>query len=237
MSLLTMVQRAARIVGVSANLPVVVASNDPTALQFLDLANEEGRSLLGRHAWQFLVAGKFITTTATGDQVGSIPTDFDRLIDGTMYNRTTRRKIYGPLTPQEWQEIESLDTTNIDPAFRIWDNSIKLTPTPAAGETVSFEYITNRWIASENGTTRSSFAADDDVPLFNEDLMALGIEWRFKSRKGFEHSDTLREYERLLADRIMRDGGRRTISSDDRSGAGMHRWWSRRARHDVRVIP
>lgn len=236
MSLLTMVQRAARIVGVSANLPAVVGSNDPTALQFLDLADEEGRSLAGRHAWQAITAGQSFVTTATPAQTGALLSDFDRFLDGTMFNRTTRKMVDGPISSREWQDIQASVITRIDPGYRLRGGVFLLTPTPPAGETIAYEYVTKNWVKAADGTAKSAFTADDDVPLFDEHLMALGIEWRFKSRKGFDHDDTLREYERLLADLIARDGGRRTIYSDERLSDGVHRWWGRRNRHDVRVI-
>jgi hypothetical protein len=58
----------------------------------------------------------------------------------------------------------------------------------------------------------AAWEADDDTSLLSEDLMALGGEWRFKQRKGFDYAETFRTYEIQVQQAISRDGARRTTS-------------------------
>jgi hypothetical protein len=77
-------------------------------LQLLGLAQQEGKELARRHTWQRSSRKQTFTATATETQSTAIPSDFDRFIDETMFNRTRKRHVYGPLNPQEWQFQKSV---------------------------------------------------------------------------------------------------------------------------------
>ena len=85
----------------------VVKSTDKQVVQLLALANEEGRSLAGRHPWQALVEEQTFTTTASPAQGAALPADLDRFIPNSFFNRSTRRPMTGPITPRQWQWIQA----------------------------------------------------------------------------------------------------------------------------------
>lgn len=219
MSLLTLLTGLVGI-GAKASSLTAIAGNTSSELagQLLGLANEEGRALARRHPWAILTAEKTFTTTAAAAQTGAIPSDFDRFIDETMWNRTRRRPVCGPITADEWQNLQANAAASMDYQFRRRGSALLFTPTPAAGETIAYEYVKNTWCTSADGATaRTAFAADDDVGLLDEALIALGVKWRFLAGNGLDHETALREYERQVVDAINRDGGRRTISTDPRN--------------------
>ena len=90
MSLLTIVNRAQAML----NLPVtatVYSSTGETQRQLLALCNMAGDVLMREHDWQALVTEQSFTTVATEQQTGhTLPSDLDRIISETLWNRLAR---------------------------------------------------------------------------------------------------------------------------------------------------
>ncbi len=213
MSLLTMMEAAADRLGI-VRPTVVYASTDQQIRQLLSLANQEGKELARTYPWQAIVFEKSITATATETQTSAIPTDFDRMLSETFYNRTMDRRVVGPMTAQEWAFYKGANATVIYDAFRIRGGNLLLAPTPTAGDTYVFEYVSKYWCTSTGGTTatQSAWAADTDVGILDEELMTLGIIWRFLRAKGLDYSEAFRTYQTQLMLLSGRDGGKRTVN-------------------------
>ena len=210
MTLLTTIQNAADRVGI-VRPTSVVGSADQQVRQLLSLTQQKGKELARRHPWQALIMEKSITATATETQTGAIPTDFDRFVDETFYNRTAKRKVAGPMNPQEWADYKGRTAAFVWDAFRVRGNSILLAPTPAAGDNYVYEYVSTYWATTTGSTTPSlaAWAADTDEGILSEELMTLGIVWRFKQAKGLDYAEAFRTYEAQLAMMMGRDGGKR----------------------------
>jgi hypothetical protein len=199
---------------------VVANSTDPQVRQLFRLANVEGRNLAKRHNWQVLTSEHTFTTTATAVQLtaSALPTDFNWIIPETMWNRSSRRRVYGPIDNQEWQGIKGSAVNSIDPAFRIKGNTILLTPNPTTGHSIYYEYVSKNWCQSSGGTAQSVWTADSDTGKLDENIMKLGIIWRFKAVKKMDYATELSNYEREVTDAIMRDGSRPRLSTNVVSG-------------------
>jgi hypothetical protein len=192
----------------------VIGSSDQQIRQLLGLAQQEGKELARRHHWQKLIKEKTFTATATETQTGAIPTDFDRILNETFNNRTAHRQVLGPYDPVEWQSYKASVTTAVFDAFRICGNAILLAPTPNAGDSYAYEYISTYWVATAADSTtpaRASWVADDDVGILDEELMADGIVWRFLQAKGLSYDEQFRTYEAQLMLATARDGGKRKV--------------------------
>jgi hypothetical protein len=87
MSLLTLCQGAARQLNVAVPTSIVGNTGNETAMLLLRLASEEGFSLMRRYPWQVLTSEQTFTTVAADAQTNAIPTDYDRMIPETMFNR------------------------------------------------------------------------------------------------------------------------------------------------------
>lgn len=222
MSLLTIVQDVSDRIGIPRPTQVV-GSSDNQIRMLLSLAQQEGKEVAERFGWQACTLESTFTTTATEEQTAVIPTDFSRLIEGTLYNRTHHRPVVGPLTPQRWQQMKSLLTVSIWSAFRIRGNSLLLTPTPAAGDTIYFEYVSTYWCggASDTVPTQAAWVADTDVGFINEELMTLGVQWRYLRARGLDYAEPFRLYEEMFQRKSGADGGNRILDlSPDNIGAG-----------------
>lgn len=211
MSLLTIVRNAADRLGL-ARPTTVINSLDPNAVTLLAMAQEEGKTLARRHEWQVLTT-EHTFSTANGTSSYSLPSDFDRILKETVFNRTSRRRMMGDLTPQQWQETQASLVTMVNPAFRIRGGAFLISPTPSATETVAYEYISTKWCESSGGTDQTEWTADTDTGRLSEDIMTLGIIWRYRKAKGLEYGEDMNTYEMEVAKSILNDGARVRIDT------------------------
>lgn len=213
MTLLTIVQNAARLM--SLTQPVtVVNSTDVQVQQLYGLANEEGDELMRDNDFQVMRQQHLFTTVAAAEQPAAVPDDWDHFVTNTFFNRTTVKQILGPITPQQWQAIQAQPQLNsVYLAFIERTGDFLITPTPPAGNVIAYEYITKNWAQSAAGVPKPAFTADSDTAFISERLITLGIRWRFLSAKGLDYAEAMRTYEREKQKVKARDGGNTMISS------------------------
>jgi hypothetical protein len=222
MSILTITQDVSNRIG----LPVpstVIGSSDTQVRQLLGLAQQEGKELSRRGPWQVLTKEKTITATATETQTGAIPVDYERMIEGTFWNRTQNRRVVGPLTPQKWQMLQTGLYSLMWDAYRIRGNDMLMSPVPQAGDILAYEYVSTYWLTNAAGDTeRAAWTADDDVAKLDEELIALGVTWRFYKAKGLDYSEAFATYERMVERKLGNDGGMAILdlNGDRLDGAG-----------------
>ena len=195
----------------------VVSSTDPNVRILLAMADEEGKELSRRHTWQALTLEKTFTSLAQTIQTSALPADMGnpkRFVQASMFNRTRKRRVTGPLSPEEWQANQALSVSLLTDAFRVRGNELLITPTPTAGDTYAFEYISSYWVDTDGDGAGEAEAwdADDDTTLLSDDLMTLGIVWRFRKARGLDYAEEFNIYEREVAQARMRDGSARVIN-------------------------
>lgn len=213
MTALSIIQDACGRLGIQVPA-AVFSSTDEQVIQLRSLLNAGGKTISRIHDWTFLKKEKTFTTVAADIQTNAVPTDFDRYLNHTMFNRTQGRKIHGPLSNFEWQvDKSSISGLTITEAFRFRGGEILLTPTPTAGESVYYEYITNQWCESDMAVAQSKILADADVSLIDEELLTKDIIWRFLKAKGLDYSEEFNEFQVELANLRARDGGARIIDA------------------------
>lgn len=212
MTLLAIINRAQAIL----NLPItttVYSNTGDTQRQLLALCNTAGDVLMREHDWQNLVTETSFTTVATEQQTGhTLPTDLDRIINETLWNRTTTDPVYGPITSQAWQAMKATITSSVWSQYRLRGNSFYFYPAPTAGQSIYYEYVSNKWCQSSGGTAQSAWAADTDTAKIPEHLLTLGTVWRWLEAKGLDYTNRYDEYEREKSKIIARDGTRRKVN-------------------------
>lgn len=183
--------------------------------QLLALAQQEGKELSRRFAWQILTAEKTFTATATETQSNVIPADLDRFVPESFWNRTQTRRVQGPMNSQEWQNYKAINTNVLFDAFRLRGNSLLLAPIPSAGDTYAFEYVSTYWSTAAAGTagTQTTWMVDTDIGVLPEELMTDGLVWRFKKSKGLDYAEEFRAYEAAILQRQGWDNAsKRTVN-------------------------
>lgn len=209
------------------NVPVpatVTGNTDPLIVQMLRLLEEEGTDLSKRGPWQGITFEATHTTTAAEDQgtVVSIATNgFRSIKNGTFWDRSSNLPILGPLSDQQWQMLKGLATTSPRYQYRIRGGKLLINPTPAASLSWAFEYLSKNWILGVDGTTyKQYFTLDTDTVLLPEDLVLIGLRWRWKKEKGMDYAEDFAMYEAQVNSDLAKDGGKPVLSmSGDRKEA------------------
>jgi hypothetical protein len=194
---------------------VIVGSTDELAQQLLGIANTTGNEITERGDWEVLKSEATFAAIAPEQQfiLRTQFTDFDHIIAETMWNRTRQTRVMGPLTPQTWQRLKA---TTVSPAAlycRIRGGALLLMGDYTAGDTLAFEYVSNKWASNSAGVAFfTEFQNDTDTVRFDDELMVLGIRWRFFRENGLEYGEAFRMYEERLHLRGSKDIPRETLS-------------------------
>jgi hypothetical protein len=169
-------------------------------------------------------AGQFLLAQA--DYL--LPTDFQRPLDGTFWDRGRLRGLRGPQSPQRWQfnksSVASRAATERRFRFRAvgGQNVLSLDPVPTDnGALLVLEYVSTSWCKSAGGVAQSAWAADSDVGILDEYLIKLGLRWRVLRRLGMSYADELDEYERAVAKALAHDGGAAILSLAPARASGL----------------
>lgn len=218
MTLLTVVQQFCE----RTNVPVpstVYGTTDRQIRQVRALLEEEGQDLAKRGTWESLTAEASLTTLAAEDQ-GAMATiasnGFRYIKNQTLWDRTTKLPVCGPLDAREWQGMKALIPTGPRYRFRIRGGHLWVNPTPTAGDSWYFEYASKNWILGADGTTyKQLFTLDTDTILLPEDIVLMGLRWRWMREKGLDYAEHFATYEAQVKDALGHDGGKPVLSMDN----------------------
>ncbi len=212
---LQIIQAVCKRIGILAPAQAV-SSTDPQIIQLVSLCEEEGQELAARYAWEGLQTEATFTTVAAQLQTTLAVTapGFNYIVNDTIWNRTLRRPVYGPNSQQDWQQKKAIQLNGPFNSFRIIADAINFYPNPAAGQVCAFEYISRNWITTVSTATSSVWTNDADIPSINDQLIILGLIWRWKSAKGLDYAEDFAKYERRVTDAMGRDAGKAKLSMD-----------------------
>lgn len=209
MTLLSIVQDACADIGWPQPNKVIGNSE---ALQFQRLLNREGKSL-SRWQWEALVKEESITLVAA-DQDYALADGFRYLIPHTSWNRDDQRPIIW-ITSREWQFFKGWTTINgLNLRARVRNGQIEFEQTIASGDVgkiIAYEYVSSHWVEDANSAGKIQFSADDDVSVLDEELLTLGLIWRFKKAKGLHFETDLVDYQSQVKIAKAQDGAKRDL--------------------------
>lgn len=201
----------------------VIGTTDDQLLQILALLQKECTDLAGRGQWQSLLNEVTFTALGTESQgtisagLGSGPTalnGFRYMLPEIMWDRTQRIPIVGNLSAQVWAYLKTMGITGPYSQFRWRGDQLLTIPALTAGHTVSFEYITDNIIALHGLAANGSrlFVNDDDTVLLKDDIVLMGLEWRWLAAKGLAYLEDFNTYEDAVKDQLGREKPGRTIN-------------------------
>lgn len=160
-------------------------------------------------------------STASGTNVALIfgktqyplPSDYDRQIDRTHYDKSKRWEMIGPETPQQWQFLKSAYiSTGPRIRYRIMANKFQIWPIIGTPEYLGYEYISNAWVTSSSGASKSLFSVDTDTCMFGDRLMILALKKKYFQVKGFDAGQFSIDYENELDRAKADEAGSATLS-------------------------
>lgn len=222
MSVLEIIARMTNAVGVPEPSTAVANQNEDVQ-QLVELLNQEGRQLSKRGNWQALTFEASFTSVATESQgtlasiIGATQ-ELRKIINETIWDRTSQQQFYGPLSPRARQASLAQSLSSPFPRYFIRGGTLRMNPAPTAGDTCYFEYVSNMWCTDSAGVTyRRNIAADTDLMLLDDEIMLAGLEWRWLRKKGLSYAEEFQTYEALVATALMADGTKPVIAMDNQS--------------------
>jgi len=227
MSLLDICQNVAKNIPVAS--PVTIVGNtDQVATSLLSAASKAGRSIarkVNSNGGWLILHKEHTFTTVNAQSDYTLPTDFDRLLQDTLWDRSNYWEMRGPLTPGDWQMYKSSvlgNSISIRKRFRVRNSSgtkvFSIDPTPTSADDMVFEYVSKNWCQSSGGTGQTDWAADTDTGIIDEYLIELDTLWRVLKRLGMSYAEEKDEAEREIAQSLASDGGSGRVSLNGTRG-------------------
>lgn len=199
---------------------VVMQSQDDQLLQIVGMANWVCRDLTRRHDWQVLTF-EAVWPSVAGEDQGDIetlfPYQFKAILGETLFDRTRRLPLLGPKSAKKWQGLKALPFASPLYQYRITGNRLRVIPAMPAGHTLACEYSSKGCVKDVVELTapyKSGFTKDDDTFLLDEQLLFLGLNYRWRAEKGFAYSTEFQDYEVGISNIFSRDGTKPTLSMD-----------------------
>ena len=132
----------------------------------------------------------------------AMPTDFDRMISDTNWDRTNHWRNLGTKTSQEWQWLQG-GIISVGPRerYRIYNNRLRIFQALTSVYTFAFEYVSNYWVMSAAATAgdKGAYTLDTDTTVFPDDLMLAGLKFYFLKAKKLDYAIELGEFTRALS--------------------------------------
>lgn len=171
--------------------------------------------------WEMLRQPASISVLGAGVTTYTIPTDFDRLINDTIWDETNYDKVRGPVDLREWQEFNKgfAQLAGLELVCRIQGeqttNTKVMTFYPdTSAATVSFWYISNKCVISSGSALKAEITADDDEFLIPAKVVRAAAKWRLLRSLGMSFQDERIEYSSLLDDVAANDSGGKKIHTN-----------------------
>lgn len=115
----------------------------------------------------------------------SMPSDYDRQIDRSHWDKTQHWQMIGPETAQQWEWLTSgYISTGPRVRYRILGGYFQIWPPQGVQHYLGFEYISKAWAATAAGVAKNSFTVDTDTCIFPDRLMVLGLKNHYYQAKG-----------------------------------------------------
>jgi hypothetical protein len=144
-----------------------------------------------------------------------LPSDYDRLIDKTEWDKSKHWEMMGPETGQQWQWLKSgFISTGPRLRYRVLGGFLQVWPPAGIADTVGFEYVSKNWVlAASDAVTpsKASLTLDTDSCIFADRLMVIALKHKYFQVKGFGDI-YLNEYNRALDIAKANDGASPTLS-------------------------
>lgn len=207
----TIINRCAVEVGLSS-VADPFSTTDAGFTQLTELLNVAGAELSELRPWTELIVELAIDTDTdiTNDNEYALPTDYDRIVLQTAWDRTNDLPIYGPLNPQDWSYLlgRNLASNTIYVCYRIYNGVIEFFPDPVpTGRNLHFEYISRNWAETSGGTGIDRCTDTSDVVKLDPLLMQKFLKVKYLDAKGLPSQAARMEFENVLINRFGNDNG------------------------------
>jgi hypothetical protein len=117
------------------------------------------------------------------------PSDYDRPIDSTQWDKSKHWEMLGPLTQQQAQWLKS-GYISTGPRLRFYPEGgfFQIWPPIGTNDQIGFSYVSKNWIlAAADVVTPSklAYSVDTDTCIYPDVLMVLGLKSKYFTAKGW----------------------------------------------------
>lgn len=196
---------------------VLFTSTDRTALELANTVNTSALQILDDYDWQKLIK----TATIVGDGIETafaLPADYSRMVkDASLIGPNWR--FYPSQQMQDynqWLELIDYPIATWEQRWMVFGGNLNVRPIMPLATTLSYGYISSSIVLGSDPTT---FTADSDQFVLDDELLRLGIVWNWKKSKGYDFSADLAQYQQRMEMLRFRDvGSRQTLIIGGRRG-------------------
>lgn len=147
-------------------------------------------------------AGSSVSLTFA-NQYYSLPSDYHRMIGDTNWDRTNHWRNLGPKSMQEWTWITGgIISTGPRERYKIENGKLKIFRALTAATNLAYAYISKWWVYDSSASstrTLERYGNDDDTCVFDDDVMVLGLKYRWQVAKGLDFTVSLGEFMKALS--------------------------------------
>ena len=186
----------------------VSASQDPNMRQCFALANKALWSACFKKPWPVLTR-EHVFKTVGGQSEYPLPDDFHHLVVPSAVNANQYYSIKGSLSPIQWYRYALNGGINWAQGFRIdpFSKNFIVAPTPSSPEDLMLMYITKFVAKDASDVPVERYSQDSDMSLLDEDLIEMGLSWRWRQKKGLDFTAEMAEYNGTLNQRFAQQVG------------------------------
>ena len=196
-----------------------LTATSTTHVQLKGFLRRTVEELLDRVDWPSPITQE-TTITGSGAEEYALPSDFKRLTydDLCVYETTTTRRAGIPVTSNgAWTYLNEIGSAGGDRYYRVQGDevngfTISFYRNPGSGESITVSYVSRNWVQMASGTKGDSWTAATDLLLLDREIVSLGVEWRFKKKKGLPFADIMADYEMKLSRKANESRGLRRIN-------------------------
>lgn len=191
----------------------IAQNSDPDAQNMLRLVNKVGTRLMRMYDWNILRDEEIVS--ATGDEIlipsASMPTDFDRFVPETFWDRSTNNLLSGPVSPIEWNGLKVQTFSSQNKKFIFRGGAVLTQPIFDSGVDLAFEYISNFWCENSSGAGLVAMTSDTDVIRLDSELTISIVKYEWLVSEGQPTSAAVAEARDMIARLINNDASSENI--------------------------
>jgi hypothetical protein len=164
---------------------------------------------LSQYTWSEQQVRRTFTAIASENQ-GKLSTLFGPgyrgLIQNSIWNETLRRPLFGPVTAASWEASKAVPQTGPTYQYRIERGHFYTEPALPVGHIIGAIVQTSYGITDHTGHVyKPNFTVDDDLIVFPDVVVAKGLDYLWKKKKGEEWQSLYMEYMSLIAKYMVKD--------------------------------
>ena len=162
----------------------IIGNTSPGAKLLKNAAQDIGRYLEREYSWQALKV-EHTFATSNGVTAYDLPEAMRRFANMTIWSETDEWPLV-KATDSEWRMLQSGGTiSNLPFRFTVFGDQINLHPAPGStAYTIKFDYYSKYFSTTSGGTAQDRWAADTDISRLDDNLMALGVRYKYLERNG-----------------------------------------------------